>query len=384
REGKRYDRLFPCLQKDYQSLWRFLHPDLLKAIPHLGLPNSLIEILAKYFKQEKLQLCFTFQAKYLGMSPWDCPGLFSIIPFSEYKYGIYHVMGGLNKISEGMAKVIEEEGGKIHLSTNVKRLIIEGKEVKGVELDSGEKVYADDVVVNADFGYAMTGLAENKIKKYTDEKLKQKLFSCSTFMLYLGLKKKYNIQHHNIIFADEYRRNVEDIFQRKILSDDFSFYLQNASITDPALAPEGKSALYVLVPVPYNKSGIDWNREKSIFREKILKAIETRSELKDIRSQIEVEKVISPMEWEKDYNVYLGATFNLGHNIPQMLYWRPRNKFEKLQHCYLVGGGTHPGSGLPTIYESARISSNLLCKHYGIKFQKPSQLDYKEPIRQKK
>ena len=133
----------------------------------------------------------------------------------------------------------------------------------------------------------------------------------------------------------------------------------------------------MLVPVPNNRSGIDWDKERNPFREHILNQVEQKTELQGIRQHIEVEKVITPAEWEKDYNVYKAATFNLSHNIGQMLYFRPRNKFEECENLYLVGGGTHPGSGLPTIYESARISSNLVSEKHGVVFEPPSKLDSK-------
>ncbi len=377
-EEKRFRALFPCLQKDYSSLSAFIDPIFLKAMPQVGLGKSLMGNLAGYFNNEALQLCFTFQSKYLGMSPWKCPALFSILSFMEHFYGINHVTGGLNAISEAMAKVIKSSGGEINTGLAVKELIIKDKSVSGVILQDNTKVYSDDVIINADFAYAMTSLIpEGILKKYSAAKLERKKYSCSTFMIYLGVKKQYPLLHHNIFFAQNYRANVDDIFSTLKLSKDISFYVQNACVTDKTLAPQGKSTLYILVPVPNNFSNINWKEEKSGFREHVLDQVIRRAKLTDLRQNIEVEKVITPNDWEHDYNVYHAAEFNFAHNIPQMLYWRPHNKFEELDHCYLVGGGTHPGSGLPTIYESARITSNLLCKKYGIPFKRPSSLDEK-------
>jgi phytoene desaturase len=190
-------------------------------------------------------------------------------------------------------------------------------------------------------------------------------------MLYLGLDRSYDLPHHRIVFASDYKRNLDDITHRKVLSDEFSFYIRNATVTDPGIAPKGHAALYVLVPVPNNKSAIDWKREEGPFRDRVLDAIAARTPMKDIRDHIVEEAVISPQGWEEDYSVFLGATFNLSHRLSQMLYFRPRNRFEELRNCYLVGGGTHPGSGLPTIYESGRISANLICKDRGIPFKPP-------------
>jgi phytoene desaturase len=235
-----------------------------------------------------------------------------------------------------------------------------------VVLAGGEEVRADEVIINADFAYSMANLTEQKLAKYTKARLDKMKYSCSTFMLYLGVDKLYDIPHHNVFFADKYRENIEDIFHNGKLTEDMSFYIQNASITDPTLAPGGHSTIYVLVPVANRSFGIDWVVEKDKYEEKVLAAIEARTELKDLRSHIKVKKVITPDDWQDSYNVYNGATFNLAHNLGQMLYFRPRNKFECLENCYLVGGGTHPGSGLPTIYESGRISSEMIMKKHKV------------------
>ncbi len=182
-------------------------------------------------------------------------------------------------------------------------------------------------------------------------------------MLYLGLDKIYDEPHHAIHFARDYQANIADIAQHKRLSEDCSFYVRNASITDPTLAPEGKSALYVLVPTPNATGQADWERERGPMRDRVLEHIKSRTSMTDIDAHIEVEHCITPADWAAK-DVYFGATFNLAHTLTQMLYFRPRNRFEELEHCYLVGGGTHPGSGLPTIYESGRISANLLTRRY--------------------
>jgi phytoene desaturase len=159
-----------------------------------------------------------------------------------------------------------------------------------------------------------------------------------------------------------------------------SFYVQNASATDSTLAPSGRSTIYVLVPVPDREGNIDWTKEKAAFREKVIRKIEAKTVMKDIRQNIETERIITPEDWENEYSVFKGGTFNLSHKIMQMLYFRPRNQFEEIKNCYLTGGGTHPGSGLPTIYESARISSNLISKKYGVPFNKPSGLESKKAV----
>jgi phytoene desaturase len=362
-EARKFDRLAPCLRVPYGNLTSFLSPNLLKALPYLDAHKSLIQHLGSFFDAEELKLAFTFQAKYLGMSPWQCPGLFSMIAYIEHSGGIHHPIGGLNRISHAMAKVVEEEGGKIHLGAPVKRIDVRGGRAVGVVLESGEAMAADHVVLNADFGHAMHHLVEREhLRKWTPEALDKKGISCSIFMLYLGVSRTYDLPHHNIFFAGDYRENIREIAERLTLPLDPSFYVQNACATDPTLAPKGKSTIYVLVPVPNNRGHVDWPREQAAYRDRIVRLLETRAGLTDISRHIEVEHVVTPRDWEDDYSVYRGAVFNLAHNIDQMLYFRPHNEFEDVAGCYLVGGGTHPGSGLPTIYESGRISAGLILK----------------------
>nr|WP_207706892.1 phytoene desaturase family protein [Alkaliphilus pronyensis] len=340
KEKKKFDLLFDCLKQTYLSPKDFLKKEFLRAAPYLGANESLFDVLGKYYNDDDLKMAFTFQAKYLGMSPWDCPGGYSIISYIEHAAGVHHVMGGFGEISKAMAKVIEEEGGAIHLNTPVKELIIENGNVIGVLLENGSKHLSDYTVINADFAYAMNNLVDDKHKKkYTRKKVEKSKYSCSTFMLYLGVDKVYDIPHHNIIFSNDYKKNVEEISQSKILSQEPSIYVQNAVITDKALAPNSKSTIYVLVPVPNNTSGIDWEKEKAAYRQKTLNILEERAGLSDLRKHIEVERMITPIEWENEMAVYKGAVFNLGHNISQMMYFRPHNKFRILTNAIWLEEG---------------------------------------------
>jgi phytoene desaturase len=179
-------------------------------------------------------------------------------------------------------------------------------------------------------------------------------------MLYLGVDKVYDMPHHTIFFAEDYRNNVESVFEGRQLKGDLSIYVRNADVSDPTLAPEGHSALYILVPVPNLRGESDWENGKEAFRELTLDTLAKRAGMTDLREHIQEERMVTPLDWRDDGNVYEGATFNLAHNWPQLIYLRPRNKFEEFENCYLVGGGTHPGSGLPTIYQSGRIAANLI------------------------
>ena len=377
RESIRFRKLYPCLQKSYGSPLDLFSPTLLSALPHIAPGRSLHGVLASYFKSEELRLAFTFQSKYLGMSPWDCPGLFAMIPYTEHAHGVYHVQGGLCRITHAMATIAREHGAEIHTSTPVKRVLTRNGSAVGVELESGEQVIGDDVVINADFGHAVTNLFRPEdLRKYNAASLKQRKWSCSTFMMYLGLDRTYpGSHHHTIVFASDYKKNLEDITLHGRCSEDVSMYVRNSVVTDPSTAPAGCSALYILVPTPNNMSGVDWSVEKHNYRERVLRLLKERTPYGDVTPHIREELVVTPEDWQNERSVYMGATFNMGHNWKQMLFMRPHNKFEEMDHCYLVGGGTHPGSGLPTIFESARISSNLICKSYRMEHPLPRSFD---------
>ena len=175
-----------------------------------------------------------------------------------------------------------------------------------------------------------------------------------------------DLSHHTIFLSEDYRRNVQEIEDGVAPPGEPSIYVQNACVTDPTLAPPGHSTLYVLVPVGNRVgAGIDWAAQQASYRATALRQLE-RLGVHDIEKRIVFEKVMTPTDWEVDLNVFRGATFNLSHSLQQMLHFRPRNRFEDLDGVYLVGGGTHPGSGLPVIFESARITSRLMADDLGL------------------
>ena len=212
----------------------------------------------------------------------------------------------------------------------------------------------------------MSRLVPDRLRhRWTDRKIAQKKFSCSTFMMYLGVEGRFDLPHHNIHIADDYARNLDEIENQHVLSGDPSFYVQNASVTDPMLAPRGMSTLYVLAPVTHQHANVDWAHERDRFRALMLKQI-GKAGFADAEKRIRFERVITPADWDRKYEIHKGATFNLAHSLDQMLHLRPHNRFEDLDGVYLVGGGTHPGSGLPVIFESARISARLLLVDLGV------------------
>ena len=362
----KFSRFRPCMEHAFLSLRDLVNVRMLKLLPAIKPHLSVETYLRRYFQDPRVRLAFSFQSKYLGMSPFQCPSLFSILSFLEYEYGVFHPIGGCGAITLSMAQIASELGVEISLNDPVREILFKGRKAVGVRTDSGTS-YADSIVVNADFGRAMERLIPNHLRRrWTNEKLSRKKFSCSTFMLYLGLEGRDELPHHQVYIAQDYEQNLQDIESRHVLGEDPSIYIQNAVVTDPTVAPKGQSTLYLLAPVTHQTGSVNWRQERGRFRDVVLRQAR-KAGFVDLEKRIRYERVITPEDWDQRYEVYRGATFNLSHSLGQLLHLRPKNRFEDVDGVYLVGGGTHPGSGLPVIFESARITSKLLLQDLGVK-----------------
>jgi phytoene desaturase len=359
------ERAQPCLESPFLDWRAVANLRLLKLLPMLRPHQSLDQYLGRFFSDPRIRLAFSFQSKYLGMSPFRCPSLFSILSFLEYEHGVFHPEGGCAAVTEAMARIARRLGVEICLGSEVKELLFEGRRVVGAR-DQSQIYSADALVINADFAHAISTLVPDRLRRrWQNRKIARKKFSCSTFMMYLGIEGVFDLPHHSIYISRDYARNLDEIESDHILSEDPSFYIQNAAVTDRTLAPAGMSTLYVLVPVTHEHHNVDWRSEAGRYRALVMRQM-AKAGFAGVEKRVRFERIITPLEWKREYHIYKGATFNLAHTLDQMLHLRPRNRFEDLEGVYLVGGGTHPGSGLPVIFESARISARLLLADLGL------------------
>jgi phytoene desaturase len=367
-ENRRKLELFrPVLERAFHSPADMLAPGVLKSLRMLRPLRSLDADLQRHFRDPRVRLAFGFQSKYLGMSPFRCPSLFTILSFLEYEHGVFHPIGGCGAVAEAMARVAQRLGVELRLEAPVERVTTNSKGRADGVVVGGVHHRADAVVLNADFAHAAPRLLpEERPGRWHNGRIAKARYSCSTFMLYLGVEGEFpGLAHHTVLLAEEYRRNIGQIESGE-LPDVPSLYLQNAGVTDPTLAPPGHTALYLLVPVPNLREGsTDWAAEAPRYRRLALDRLRAIG-LPDIEPRIRYEKMVTPQHWRDDYAVGFGATFNLAHDLGQMLCFRPGNRFA-MPGVYLVGGGTHPGSGLPVIYEGARITAQLLQRDLGLR-----------------
>ena len=358
-QQKKLKLITPILEKPFPSFWHLFRPDVLKAVPVVHPFKSVYSLLKSYRDESHFIHSLSFQSKYLGMASYQAPSIFTILPFLEHQTGLYHVEGGLNQINEAMARCFIQLGGHLKLNHPVKKVVVEKRIVQGVMLEDDQIESCDLLVMNADFAYGMTSLFDDKdLRKYQHKKLEKKKYSVSTWMMYLGINKPLDLPHHEIIFSKDYDGYLRDLMSNK-MSDDLSLYVHNPSAIDSTLADKGKSSLYILLPVPNQTSGIDFEQKKEELRQFVFSTIREKHQI-DLEPFIETELIYTPHDWQTKENVYQGAVFNLAHGLDQMLFLRPHNDFEEFDNMYLVGGGTHPGSGLPTIYQSALILDDII------------------------
>lgn len=357
------------IEKSFRGPMDFYNPKTLVQALKLKTFDSAYHTISKYVKDDRLRKLLSFQTLYIGISPYNGPSIYTIIPMIETIYGVWFIKGGMYTMAKSMERLFIELGGKINFNSPIDEIIIENKKAIGVKLNSKE-IKADYIVCNADFPYAMKNLIkEEKYKgKYTDKKIDKMKYSCSCFLLYLGLNKKLeDFEVHNILFAEDFDKNINDIFDGT-LPQDPSMYFYISSKLDPSLAPEGKESLYVLVPVPeLSKNKIQWNEETiSNYRKRIIDIIKNKTNIKDFEDLIEFEKIITPIDFEERFNAYNGATFGLAPTLLQSNYYRPHNKASNCENLYFVGSSVHPGAGVPIVLTSAKLTANEVMKDDGL------------------
>ncbi|MHC4990291.1 MAG: phytoene desaturase family protein, partial [Planctomycetota bacterium] len=354
----------PILRRSIRGPLDLLDLRTARVLPHLKPHLSVAQLNRRCFRHPAVQLALSFQSKYLGMGPGACPSLFTILPFIEYEYGIWHPVGGCSAVMDAMAAVCRELGVRIDTGAPVERVVLEGRRAIGVHVDGVVRPH-EHVVLNADATWALKHLLpEPERGRMTDRHIDRMRYSCSTFMMYLGVDGHVDLPHHTIYVSRSYQRNLGDIEQGR-LSEDPSFYVCNPSSTDPTLAPEGKSVLYVLVPTPNTQCDIDWAGRVDALRMQALEQISARLGVADLASRIEAEEIATPATWQR-MNINHGATFNLAHTLGQMLHRRPQHRLRGFDGIWMVGGGTHPGSGLPVIFLSSQITAGLLAAELGV------------------
>ena len=322
---------------------------------------TVYQLVSLYIKNEKLRQVMSFHPLLVGGNPYSTTSIYTLIAFLERKWGVHFPMGGTGALVKGLVDLIEGQNNQVRCNVEVEEILVEQGRAVGVRLAGGEQLRSDIVVSNADAAFTYKHLVPAAHRRHwTDERIDKARYSMSLFVWYFGTKKKYDdVAHHSILLGPRYRGLLDDIFEKKVLSQDFSLYLHRPTATDPSLAPEGCDAFYVLSPVPHLQSGTDWTTTAEPYRRSIEAYLE-RTVLPGLRDQIVTSRVFQPLDFKNELLSVNGSAFSFEPVLTQSAYFRPHNVSEDIDRLYIVGAGTHPGAGMPGVLSSARVLDSLV------------------------
>jgi phytoene desaturase len=331
--------------------------------------NSAAAHAKRFFSDPRHIFTFSFHPLFIGGNPFRAPAIYQMIPYLEKTGGVHFTRGGMYTLVRALEKVLKELGGNVQTRSEVTEIIVHHGKAIGVKIGN-EYIQADAVVSNADFIHTHSKLIRPEHRhKWSNHRLRRIAYSMSAVILFLGVKKQYQeLLHHTLILSPRYKELIKDIFDRKVLPDDFSMYLHVPTRTDPDMAPPGCESIYVLIPVANLASGIDWKTQAGPFAEKVLHFLENEFGLTDFASNLQVLEIFTPNDFCKKQNAHLGSAWGVEPRLLQSAIWRPHNRSEDVGNFYLVGASTHPGAGLPGVLLSAEATAKVLCNDLGTPF----------------
>ena len=332
-------------------------PDLVR----LGAWRSVHRMVARFVLDERLRTVLSFHPLLVGGNPFTASAIYSLIAFLERRWGVHFVMGGTGRLIRMLAALIHDQGNLVRCNAEVAEILVENGAATGVRLADGEVMPADLVVSNADASWTyMKLIAPQHRRRWTDRRIERARHSMSLFVWYFGTKRRYeNVAHHTIMLGPRYRELLADIFKRHVLADDFSLYLHRPTATDTSLAPPGCDAFYVLSPVPHLASGTDWSQAAEPYRRAIAAEL-GRTILPGLENEIVTSRIMTPQDFHDRLLSHQGAAFGMEPRLTQSAWFRPHNVSEDVAGLYLVGGGTHPGAGLPGVLCSAKVLDRVI------------------------
>lgn len=342
-------------------------PDLIKLQSY----RSVYGLVSRFVRDERLRQVLSFHPLLVGGNPFRTTSIYALIHYLEREWGVWYAMGGTGAVIDALVRLFAELGGELRLNARVSQILVENGRAAGVRLATGEALAADIVISNADVAKTYGSLLPAAARRpYTRRRLRRSKYSMSLVVIYFGTNRLYRdgasnrLTHHNIILGPRYRELLEDIFERKVLADDFSLYLHMPTLTDPSLAPPGHEAFYVLAPVPHLGGETDWAQAARPYRDRIMAFLEEHY-LPDLSRHLVSERMIDPRHFRDVLGSFRGSAFSVEPVLTQSAYFRPHNRAPRLPNLYFVGAGTHPGAGLPGVLSSARIAEDLIRTDWG-------------------
>ena len=339
----------------------FVMMQQLPALLKLKSYKSVYSLVSSYIKNEKLRRMLSMHPLLVGGNPFTTTSIYGLILYLEKKWGIHYSVGGTGNIIKGFEKLMNEVGIEILKNSEVTEIITKNNKISGVKLNNENEIDADNVVCNADppAFYEKMLSKSNKSSMLFNWKKNRMEYSMGLFVYYFGTKKIYeNVEHHTIKFGNKYKEHLDDIFDKKKLNNDISYYLHRPTATDKTMAPEGNDCFYVLVPVPNNQSKINWEIEGEKMKNLVIEKME-KDLMPDLKNNIVEDFYLTPDYFEKELNTKFGSGFSIQPKFTQSAYFRFHNKSEIYDGLYFVGAGTHPGAGVPGVLSSAKVLDKL-------------------------
>ncbi len=338
--------------------------DLVAAMPSLVRMRAwrtIYQVVARHIRDPRLRMVMSFHPLLIGGNPFAVTGVYSLIASLERQFGVHWAMGGTGALVGGLAGLVRATGGELRCNAEVARIDVSAGRARGVTLTSGETLPAQLVVSNADAAWTYRKLiAPEHRRVWTDRKVDRAAYSMSLFVWYFGTNRQYpDVPHHMILMGPRYRELLSDIFRRKVLAEDFSLYLHRPTASDPALAPPGCDAFYVLSPVPHLDSGTDWSQAAEPYREAIAQSLHD-TVLPGFREHLVTSFCTTPQDFHDRLLSYKGAAFGFEPRLLQSAWFRPHNRAKDIAGLYVVGAGTHPGAGMPGVLSSAKALDSVI------------------------
>jgi phytoene desaturase len=320
--------------------------------------------MSAYFSSPRLKAAFTFQDVYMGLSPFEAPATFSMMPYTELAHGVWYPKGGMYRIVEALVDIALRSGVEFVYDTAVERIEVDGTQARSVILAGGQSREASAIVANADLPYVYQHLLPPD--NYAD-RIARKHFSCSVISFFWGVDRPYqSLPAHTLFLADDYYRNFETIIQELGLPENPSLYVHAPTRLDPSLAPPGEDTLIAIVPVGHldDRQEQDWEDLRDRARQSVFRRLALLG-ITDLQEHLKFEVSYTPLSWRKRYNLMKGATHGLSHTLTQLGYFRPRNRHPRYRNLYFVGASTHPGTGAPTALVSGRLTAQRVLDEIG-------------------
>lgn len=357
----------------YQSLhkWKnFISKDFLKGfinLPTLGIFRSMNKT-NEVLKNEKLIQLFNRFATYNGSNPYEAPGILNSIPHLEHGIGAFYPKNGMYAITKSIYQLALDLGVKFHFNQAVQEIIVENKKAIALKVNN-EIINFDKIISNMDIFFAYKKLLPKE--KHPQKTLKQQK-SSSALIFYWGINKTFpELNLHNILFSDNYKKEFDTIFNKKSIGNDPTVYINISSKLTSEHAPEGCENWFVMINVPHD-SGQDWEKLKVLARKNIINKI-NRILNQDIEKLIIAEEILEPKTIESKTFSHLGALYGTSSNNRMAAFLRHPNFSSAIDNLYFCGGSVHPGGGIPLSLLSAKIVDDVMHNEKGEVKEKPSK-----------